>query len=101
MKGEPMKNGEETTKSFDLIYRGIEITTGAQREHRYEILVNQAREKGLNLANLDYFFNFFKYGAPPHGGFGFGLSRTIMALLGFKNIREATFIPRDPRRLFP
>lgn len=101
MKGKPMKDGKETTKSFDLIYKGIEITTGVQREHRYHILLNQAKEKGLNVENLRYYLDFFKYGAPPMGGWGLSPTRVIMALIGAKNVREVTFLPRDPKRLFP
>ena len=62
------------TKSFDLIAHGLEITTGAQREHRYEILKQQALEKGLHLEPIQFYLDFFRYGCPPHGGFGFGLS---------------------------
>lgn len=101
MQGEPMSNGVATTKSFDLIYRGVEITTGAQREHRYSTLIHQAEQKGLAIDRLDYYFNFFKYGAPPHGGLGLSPTRVIMLMLGLENVREATFIPRDPKRLFP
>ncbi len=101
MKGEPMSDGRETTRSFDLIFRGLEVTTGAQREHRYSVLRKQALEKGLNLRNIEFYLEFFRYGAPPHGGFGFGPSRFIMKLLGLSNVREATFIPRDPKRLYP
>jgi aspartyl-tRNA synthetase len=101
MLGKPMSNGVETTKSFDLIYRGVEITTGAQREHRYHTLIRQAEQKNLAVEKLDYYFNFFKYGAPPHGGLGLSPTRVIMLMLGLENVREATFIPRDPKRLFP
>ena len=101
MKGESMEDGTPTTRSFDLIYRGVEITTGAQREHRYEILKNQIMEKGLRPEELEYYLEFFKYGAPPHGGFGLGPTRVITAMLELKNVRNATFIPRDPKRLKP
>ncbi|MCW6159593.1 MAG: aspartate--tRNA(Asn) ligase [Candidatus Micrarchaeales archaeon] len=90
-----------TTLSADLLYKGVEITTLAQREHRYDILVKQAKEKGLHLHNIEFYLDFFKYGAPTHGGFGFGIQRVIMQLLGLKSLREATFIPRDPETLFP
>jgi nondiscriminating aspartyl-tRNA synthetase len=89
------------TRSYDLLWKGLEITTGAQREHRYEKLVAQVIEKGLSLASLEHYLSFFKYGCPPHGGFGFGLSRMLMAMLGLSNVREVTFIPRDPTRLHP
>jgi len=90
-----------TTKSFDLLWKGLEITTGAQREHRYDVLVNQALEKGLNLESIQFYLDFFKYGCPPHGGFGFGLTRMLMVLLRFSNVREVTYIYRGPTRLYP
>ncbi len=89
------------TKSFDLLYRGIEITTGAQREHRVEILMKQAEEKGLPKESLDFYFNFFKYGVPPHGGYGFGLTRFLMRLFEIDNIRDVTFLYRGPNRVNP
>ncbi len=94
---------EETglTKSYDLLYRGTEITTGAQREHRVEVLEEQAREKGLDVAGLEHYLDFFRYGVPPHGGFGMGLARLLMLLLGESSIREVTFLFRGPTRLAP
>ncbi|HLQ64108.1 MAG TPA: amino acid--tRNA ligase-related protein, partial [bacterium] len=89
------------TKGFDLLWNGIEVTTGAQREHRYNVLVAQAEEKGLSLEPIQFYLDFFKYGCPPHGGFGFGLSRMLMVLLARPNIREVTFVYRGPTRLFP
>jgi len=89
------------TKSFDLLWKGLEITTGAQREHGYEILRNQAKEKGLKLEPLKFYLDIFRYGMPPHGGFGFGLTRMIMQSLNLKNVREATFLYRGPNRLSP
>ena len=89
------------TKSFDLLWNGLEITTGAQREHRLDILAKQAIEKGLSLEGIEFYLNFFKYGCPSHGGFGFGLSRMLMILLGLTNVRETTFLPRTPNRLHP
>jgi aspartyl-tRNA synthetase len=91
----------ELTKSFDLIAGGIEITTGAQREHRYEVLVKQALEKGLGLDSIRFYLDFFRYGCPPHGGFGMGLSRLLMVMLNLPNIREAVFLFRGPNRLNP
>jgi len=96
-----MKDGRETTKSFDLIFRGLEIVTGAQREHRYSVLLKQAKDKGLNIENIKFFLDFFKYGSPTMGGFGFGIERFIKQLLGIENIREVAFLPRDPNRLLP
>jgi len=89
------------TKSFDLFYKGIEITTGAQREHRYDILKQQALDKGMNIDDLEDYLNFFKFGCPPHGGAGIGPGRIVMKLLDLPNIREAVFLPRDVRRLRP
>jgi nondiscriminating aspartyl-tRNA synthetase len=89
------------TKSFDLLWRGIELTTGAQREHRYEQLLAQAREKSVEVAPIQYYLDFFRYGAPPHGGFGFGLTRLLMQMLGQDNVREVTFLYRGPNRLEP
>lgn len=91
----------QITKSFDLIWKGLEVTTGAQREHRYEILTSQAEEKGLNSTSIKNYLTFFKYGCPPHGGFGFGLTRMLMVLLEFKNVREVTYLYRGPNRLSP
>jgi len=89
------------TKSFDLLWRGIELTTGAQREHRYEQLLAQAREKAVEVEPIQYYLDFFRYGAPPHGGFGFGLTRLLMQMLGQDNVREVTFLYRGPNRLEP
>jgi nondiscriminating aspartyl-tRNA synthetase len=89
------------TKSFDLLWRGIELTTGAQREHRHEQLLAQAREKSVDTAAIEYYLDFFRFGAPPHGGFGFGLTRLLMQMLGQENVREVTFLYRGPHRLEP
>ena len=86
-------------QGYDLIWRGVEITTGAQREHRYEILKEQAIEKGLDK-DVKFYLEFFKYGCPPHGGFGLGIDRLTMLLLN-KPIKEAMFIFRGPNRLDP
>lgn len=94
---------EETglTKSYDLLFNGVEITTGAQREHRVDILIEQAKEKGLDPEHLDFYLDFFRFGAPPHGGFGMGLARVLMLLLGESSIREVTYLFRGPTRLAP
>lgn len=89
------------TKSYDLLFKGVEITTGAQREHRVDVLIEQAKEKGLEPEHLDFYFDFFRYGAPPHGGFGMGLARVLMLLLGESSIREVTYLFRGPTRLAP
>ncbi len=92
---------QSITKSYDLIWRGTEITTGAQREHRIEVLEAQAREKGLDPKQLDFYLDFFRYGVPPHGGFGMGLSRVLMLMLHQPNLREVTYLFRGPNRLTP
>jgi aspartyl/asparaginyl-tRNA synthetase len=89
------------TKSFDLIFKGTEITTGSQREHRYEILKKQALEKKVPLEGIKDYLEFFKYGCPPHAGLGLSPSRVLMLLLGLKNVRETTFVPRDTQRIRP
>ena len=89
------------TNSYDLIWRGTEITTGAQREHRVDVLEAQAKEKGLDPEELSFYLDFFRYGVPPHGGFGMGLARVMMLLLHQPNIREVTYLFRGPNRLLP
>ncbi|WP_447943561.1 aspartate--tRNA(Asn) ligase [Microbacterium aurum] len=97
-----MRNAETgLTNSYDLLYRGTEITTGAQREHRIDVLEAQAVEKGLSLEGLAHYLDFFRYGVPPHGGFGMGLARVLMLMLGQDSIREVTFLFRGPTRLAP
>jgi aspartyl-tRNA synthetase len=88
------------TRSFDLLWKGVEITTGAQREHRYAQLVQQAQEAGLR-ESVEYYLDFFRYGCPPHGGMGFGLARMLMLMLGLPTIRESVFLHRSPNRLTP
>ena len=87
-------------QGYDLIWRGVEITTGAQREHRYEELKKQAEEKGLKK-DVEFYLDFFKYGCPPHGGFGLGVDRLTMLLLNLPSLKESMFIFRGPNRLNP
>jgi nondiscriminating aspartyl-tRNA synthetase len=89
------------TASFDLLWKGLEITTGAQREHRYDVLLAQAAAKGLAPDPMRWYLDCFRYGCPPHGGFGLGLGRLLMALLGLDSIRDAAFLFRGPNRLTP
>ena len=89
------------TKSYDLLFKGVEITTGAQREHRVDVLVEQAKEKGLDPEHLNFYLDLFRFGAPPHGGFGMGLARVLMLMLGESSIREVTYLFRGPTRLAP
>lgn len=91
----------DLTLSFDLLWKGLEITTGAQREHRYEVLAEQAAEKGMDLGPMQDYVNCFRFGCPPHGGLGMGLGRVLMVMLGLDSIREATFLFRGPNRLTP
>lgn len=92
---------EGLTNSYDLLFRGVEITTGAQREHRINVLTKQIEEKEIDPASLEFYLEFFKYGCPPHGGFAIGIARVLMQMLNIDNIREATFIYRGPTRLKP
>lgn len=94
-----MRDEAGTPQGYDLIWRGVEITTGAQREHRYEVLKKQAEEKGLE-EDVQFYLEFFKYGCPPHGGFGLGIDRLTMLLAGV-HINEAMFLFRSPKRLTP
>jgi aspartyl-tRNA synthetase len=94
-------DNDQLTNSYDLIWKGTEITTGAQREHRIEVLEKQVLDKGLELEGLNFYLDFFRYGAPSHGGFGMGLTRVVMLLLDLPNIREASFLFRGPNRLQP
>jgi aspartyl-tRNA synthetase len=94
-------DNQALTNSYDLIWRGTEITTGAQREHRLDVLIEQAKSKGLDPAGLQAYLDFFKFGAPTHGGFGMGLLRVVMLLLHQANIREVGYLFRGPNRLEP
>ncbi|HIH02166.1 TPA: aspartate--tRNA(Asn) ligase [Thermoplasmata archaeon] len=91
----------ERTGYFDLDYRGQEIVSGGQREHRYDVLVEQMRENNLNLDSFEFYLKAFRFGMPPHGGFGFGIERFVQKMLGLPNIREAVLYPRDRLRLIP
>ena len=96
-----MRDESGVTQTYDLLFKGIEITSGAQREHRYDILKKQIEEKGIDPKDLEFYLDFFKYGCPPHGGFGVGLARILMRIFEIDNIREATLIYRGPTRLNP
>lgn len=96
-----MLDEEGLTNSYDLLFKGIEITTGAQREHRVDILKEQMLKKDINPDSLNFYLDFFKYGCPPHGGFAIGIARIMMQIFEIDNIREATFIYRGPTRLNP
>ena len=91
----------EFSKTFDLLYRGLEINSGAQREHRPDMIVKNIQAKGLDVNQFTDYINFFKYGCPPHGGLAFGPARIVMKILGLESVKDATFLPRDVKRLTP
>ncbi|RDE15211.1 MAG: aspartate--tRNA(Asn) ligase [Candidatus Thorarchaeota archaeon] len=97
----PSLTDEGMTESFDLLYKGMEITTGSQRIHLHNLLVERFKAKGFNPDNFSFYIDPFRYGAPPHGGLGLGVERLTMQVLGIDNIREATLLPRDRDRLTP
>jgi len=94
----------ELAERFDLLFRGVEIATGSMREHRYEVLVKQLKVKtggSPDDPGFKYFLQAFRYGMPPHGGFGMGLERLVEKIIGLANVKEATLFPRDMNRLAP
>lgn len=95
-----MRDENGILQGYDLIWRGVEITTGAQREHRYEEIVKNAKEKGLD-EDVKFYLEFFKYGCPPHGGFAIGIDRLTMLLLDIPSVKESMFLFRGPNRLNP
>ena len=97
----PYEEEPEVTRSFDLLFRGLEITTGGQRIHDYDHLVANMRRFDLDPADFSFYTESFRYGMPPHGGLAIGLERLTMKLCGLSNIREATLLPRDLKRLTP
>ena len=97
----PDDEDKTLTKSFELIFDGLEITTGGQRINDYEMLKENIIKFGLNPEDFDFYLDTFKYGMPPHGGFAIGLERLTMKILKLSNIREATLVPRDMKRLTP
>ncbi|HDD72465.1 MAG TPA: aspartate--tRNA(Asn) ligase, partial [Candidatus Aenigmarchaeota archaeon] len=88
-------------RSVDLIMKDSELSSGGQREHRYEKIIQQVKEKGMSLESVEWFTKFFKYGVPPHGGFNIGIERLTQQILDIKNIREAVLFPRTPERFLP
>ena len=89
------------TLSFDLLFKGLEITTGGQRIHDYNMLVEKIEKRGMSQEGMEQYLDTFKYGMPPHGGLGIGLERLTMQLCGLDNIRRASLFPRDRTRLEP
>ncbi|MEK6973748.1 MAG: aspartate--tRNA(Asn) ligase [Nanoarchaeota archaeon] len=94
-------NEQEWARSIDLYYNGVELSSGGQREHRYDILMEQVKEKGISPESVEWFTKFFQYGVCPHGGFALGIERITKQLLNLENIRDAVLFPRDPERLLP
>jgi len=92
---------EEFTYSFDLDYKGDEMASGGQREHRHDVLVKRMKEKDLDPDNFEFYLKPFKYGMPPHGGWGLGVDRFVQKILNLSNIRETILFPRDRMRLSP
>ncbi len=88
-------------RSVDMVYSGLELSSGGQREHRHERIVRQIKDKGMDPEGLKWFTDPFRYGVPPHGGFSLGIERFTAALLGIENVKEAALFPRDPERLQP
>ena len=95
----PQDDNPDLTNTFDLLCAGTEITSGGQRRHTYESMIEGIRSKGMDPNNFEDYLSIFKYGMPPHGGFGIGLERLTMTILGLKNIREASLFPSDPKRI--
>jgi nondiscriminating aspartyl-tRNA synthetase len=91
----------EFARSVDLVYKGLELSSGGQREHRHDRIVAQISQKGLDPQGLAWFTEPFRYGVPPHGGFSLGIERLTASLLGIENIKEVALFPRDPERLQP
>jgi len=94
-------NDESYTLSFDLLFKGLEVTTGGQRIHDYEQLMDKIDKKGMTSEGLEQYLDAFRFGMPPHGGLGIGLERLTMQLIGSDNIRESCLFPRDMNRLEP
>jgi aspartyl-tRNA synthetase len=95
------KDGTPYSYSFDLDFKGQEISSGGQREHRYDVLVERMKKKGLDPEDFGFYLDAFKYGMPPHGGWGIGVDRLITKVLDLPNVREAILFPRDMSRLSP
>ncbi len=97
----PSSEDPKYSNAFDLEFKGREIVSGSQRIHRHDLLVEQIKAKNLNPENFTYYLRAFKYGMPPHGGFGLGMERFLTLLLDLPNVREAVLFPRDRKRLEP
>jgi len=97
----PFEDNPKICKAYDLMYRGLEIASGAQRIHIPELLINQLKARGLEPDEFEFYINAFRVGAPPHAGWSIGIERLVMKMCNLHNIREATLFPRDRTRLTP
>ncbi|MDD1742734.1 MAG: aspartate--tRNA(Asn) ligase, partial [Methanotrichaceae archaeon] len=97
----PYEDRPDICRGFDLMHPRMELASGAQRVHDYQLLSDRIKDKGLAPENFEFYLNAFKYGMPPHAGWGLGLSRLVMTMLDLENIRDAVIFPRDRRRLVP
>ena len=91
----------ESSMGMDLDFKGMEMASGGQREHRYEELVGVMKQKKMDPAKFEFYLNAFRYGMPPHGGFGLGSERLIQQIIGLDNVKEGILFPRTPDRLVP
>jgi aspartyl-tRNA synthetase len=97
----PYENDPTICKAFDLMHPRMELSSGAQRVHQHDLLVQQIKKKGLNPESFEFYLRPFRYGMPPHAGWGLGADRLVMTMLGLSNVREAVLFPRDMHRLVP
>ena len=97
----PSSDNPEETEGFDLIFRGVELATGSQRIHNYDMLMENMKKKGVSPVGMEWYVNTFKYSMPPHGGWGLGSERLLQQLLGLSSIKEVIAFPRDVKRLEP
>jgi len=97
----PCENDPSICKAFDLMHPRMELSSGAQRVHQHDLLVQQIKKKGLDPGSFEFYLRPFRYGMPPHAGWGLGADRLVMTMLGLSNVREAVLFPRDMHRLVP
>ena len=97
----PYENDPSICKAFDLMHPRMELSSGAQRVHQYDMLVQQIKKKGLSPDSFEFYLRPFRYGMPPHAGWGLGAERLVMTMLNLSNVREAVLFPRDMHRLVP
>lgn len=97
----PYENDPEICKAFDMMHPRMELSSGAQRVHQHDLLVEQITKKGLNPENFEFYLNPFRFGMPPHAGWGLGAERLVTTMLGLSNVREAVLFPRDRHRVVP